>query len=55
MEAHLTKLGGDLELQEKGVAQLPSKGFWLSVTAVQIVVGINVILFEEQLQALLGI
>ncbi len=45
----------NLALLEERVARLPTKSFWLLVTAVQIVAGCGVILFREELQALMGI
>lgn len=55
MEAHSGRLEAAQALLEKRVAQLPTKGFWISVTAIQIAVLSGVILFRERLQALIGI
>jgi len=54
MEAHLAMLEAALALLEERVAQLPTTGFWISVTAIQIAAVSGVILFREKLQALIG-
>jgi hypothetical protein len=55
MEAHIARLEAALALLEERVAQLPTKGFWVVTTAMQIAVVSCVILFSEKLQTLTGI
>jgi hypothetical protein len=55
MEAHVASSEAALALLEERVAKLPTKGFWVAITAIQIAVVSGPILFREELQALIGI
>ena len=55
METQSARLEAALDLLEERVAQLPTKGFWVAITALQIAAVSGVILFREELQALIGI
>lgn len=55
MEDHSAKLEATLALLEERGAQLPSKGFWVAITAMQIAIMSGVILFSEELKAVMEI
>ena len=55
METQSAKLAAAQALPEERVAQLPTKSFWVAITAIQMVVVSGVILFSEELKALTGI
>ncbi len=55
MEAQFATLEAALALLEERVAQLPTKCFWVAITAMQIAVVSGVILFSEKLKALIGV
>ena len=55
MESHSGRLEAALARLEGRVAQLPTKRFWVAMTAIQVAVGSGVILFSEKLKELFGI
>ena len=55
MDRHSAGPDANLATLEERVERLPTKGFWLLFTAVQIVAVSGVILFREELQALIGL
>ena len=55
MNRHSARLDANLAPLEERVARLPTKSFWLLVTAVQIVAVSGMILFRDELQALIGL
>lgn len=55
MDARSTRPDDALAVLEERVARLPTKGFWVSVTVIQVAVVSSVIIFKEELQAVMGI
>jgi hypothetical protein len=55
MDRRSAGLNTNLAPLEERVARLPTKSFWLPVTAVQIVAVSGIILFREELRALIGL
>lgn len=54
-DASLASFGVELDVLTERVARLPSKGFWLASMAMEFVGVSGVILFDEELKALIGI